>query len=87
MEKYWNKEIECMPREEMKKLQEDKHYDMVILMLTDVLREGTELLFLGDAEVIRQAFNIREITGHNVFLPGVVSRKKQMVPALALLWG
>ncbi len=73
--------------EEMKKLQEDKHYDMVILMLTDVLREGTELLFLGDAEVIRQAFNIREITGHNVFLPGVVSRKKQMVPALALLWG
>ena len=24
MEKYWNKEIECMPREEMKKLQDQR---------------------------------------------------------------
>ena len=60
---------------------------MVLLMLTDVLREGTELVFLGDREVIRQAFNISHLEGNSLFLKGVVSRKKQMVPALSLLWG
>ena len=73
--------------QEMAKLKKEKQYDMVLLMITDVLREGTELLFLGDKEIIRQAFNIGGIDGNRVFLKGVVSRKKQMVPALALLWG
>ena len=72
---------------EMDKLKTDRQYDMMLLMITDVLREGTELLFLGDKEIIRQAFNINEIPEQHVFLPGVVSRKKQMVPALSLLWG
>ena len=56
-------------------------------MLTDVLREGTELIFVGDADVIRMAFNLGDVQGSHVFLPHVVSRKKQIVPALALLWG
>ena len=72
---------------EMEKLKKDKQYDMVLLMITDVLREGTELVFLGDKEIIRQAFNIASMDDDRVFLKGVVSRKKQMVPALALLWG
>ena len=72
---------------EMEKLKTSKGYDMYLLMLTDVLREGTELIFLGDDAVIRTAFNTGEITGNHVFLPGVVSRKKQIVPALSLLWG
>ena len=72
--------------EEMKKLQKERHYDMTLLMITDVLREGTELIFNGDKEIIRQAFDIHEISDQHVFLKGIVSRKKQMVPALALLW-
>ena len=72
---------------EMEKMQKDRGYDMTLLMITDVLREGTELLLCGDEEIIKQAFGLKEITGHHVFLKGVVSRKKQMVPALALLWG
>lgn len=64
------------------------HYDMVMLMLTDVLREGTELVFLGDADVIRMAFSLDEaLDGHHIFLPHVVSRKKQIVPALSAMWG
>ena len=73
--------------EEMQKLKTDKGYDMVLLMITDVLREGTELLFLGDAEVLKQAFAVRDVHDQHVFLKGVVSRKKQIVPALAILWG
>ena len=73
--------------DEMHRLQEKGEYDMVLLMITDVLREGTALLFLGDQEIIRQAFSGAEVHDHETFLKGVVSRKKQMVPALALLWG
>ena len=72
---------------EMEKSRAEKAYDIMIIMLTDVLREGTELLFLGDGEVIRQAFSLQEASPGGVFLKGVVSRKKQVVPALALLWG
>ena len=72
---------------EMEKLQKEKGYDMVLLMITDVLKEGTELLFLGDREVIRQAFNSRKVGERSVFLRGVVSRKKQVVPALSQIWG
>ena len=60
---------------------------MVLLMITDVLREGTDLLFLGDGEVIQHAFDLREIRENDVFIPGLVSRKKQLVPALTALWG
>ncbi len=71
----------------MEKMKRDRGYDMQLLMLTDVLREGTELVFLGDEDVIRMAFSTGELQGNHVFLPGVVSRKKQIVPALSLLWG
>ena len=72
---------------EMDKLQKERKADMVLLMVTDVLQEGTELLFLGDGEVIRQAFDLRKVQENHVFIPGLVSRKKQMVPALTQLWG
>ena len=81
-----------LPRQEellagMKEVKDSKKADMVLLMITDVLREGTDLLFQGEEEVIRQAFNLRETGANHVFIPGLVSRKKQMVPALSQLWG
>ena len=73
--------------DEMKEMKSNKKADMVLLMITDVLREGTDLLFQGEEEIIRQAFGLREIGANHVFIPGLVSRKKQMVPALAQMWG
>ena len=61
-------------------------YDMQLFMVTDVLLVGTELIILGDEDVIRQAFGA-EVKDHHTFLPGVVSRKKQIVPMLSVLWG
>ena len=55
-------------------------------MLTDVLREGTELLVVGEEETVEQAFNVA-VVDHSAFLLGVISRKKQVVPALSVLWG
>ena len=70
----------------MKKRVEEKDLSMMILMLTDVLKEGTQIIYLGDDEVIQQAFNISP-KGNTVFLPGVMSRKKQVIPMLSALWG
>ena len=73
--------------EEMEKIRQDRKAFMVVLMITDVLREGTDLLFIGDGEVIKQAFDLRDVNDNHVFIPGLVSRKKQLVPALTALWG
>lgn len=70
----------------MEKERQEKGYDLLLLMLTDVLREGTELIVVGDMETVEQAFNVK-VTNHRTFLPGVISRKKQIVPALSILWG
>ncbi len=70
----------------MRTTRRQKGYDMMLLMLTDVLREGTQLLFLGDEEIIRQAFNV-EVKQNTCFLPNILSRKKQVVPMLSILWG
>jgi manganese-dependent inorganic pyrophosphatase len=59
---------------------------MVLLMLTDVLMDGTWLLFVGDGEAIQNAFSIQPRDGA-VFLPHVMSRKKQVIPSLSALWG
>ena len=70
----------------MQKTKAERNYDMMILMLTDVLLEGTQLLFLGDTDTIEQAFNV-EARGNTCFLPHILSRKKQVVPMLSVLWG
>ena len=70
----------------MRAAQKTNSYDMVILMLTDVLQEGSQLLYIGSDDTIRNAFAV-EPKDNMVFLPGVMSRKKQVVPMLTTLWG
>lgn len=70
----------------MRKVCRTHSYDMVILMLTDVLQEGSQLLYIGSDDTIRNAFGV-EPKDNTVFLPGVMSRKKQVIPMLTTLWG
>ena len=63
-----------------------EHYDLLVLMITDVLQEGTWIFFVGDDEAITQAFNA-EPRDNSLFLHRVLSRKKQVVPMLSALWG
>ena len=70
----------------MDALRKERHYSLVALMLTDVLLEGTQLIALGDDEALNQALNA-ELKDHTVFLPGIMSRKKQIIPMLSALWG
>ena len=70
----------------MEQVKTEREFDILLLMLTDVLREGTVLLSVGDLDTVEEAFNVK-IKDNAVFLPGVLSRKKQVVPALSVLWG
>ena len=71
----------------LEKIRKEKYYDISMMMITNVLKEGTELLFAGDPEIIRSAFGFDDLRGNHVFLSKVLSRKKQIVPALSQIWG
>ncbi len=72
--------------EAMERVRGARSFEMVLLMLTDVLKEGTYLLCCGGTETVEEAFNVR-VADHTAYLSGVLSRKKQVVPALSVLWG
>ena len=63
-----------------------KGFDLMLLMLTDVLMEGSQILYVGDDDTIHHAFNVMP-RDNTVFLPRVMSRKKQVIPMLSDLWG
>ena len=71
---------------QMRAMAEQKGFSMMILMLTDVLLEGTQIIYLGDDETIHQAFNMVP-KDNTLFLPHIMSRKKQVIPMLSALWG
>ena len=55
---------------------------LVVLLITDIQREGSELLAVGRTRVVERAFNGKLEDG-SMYLPGVLSRKKQVVPPIA----
>ena len=70
----------------MEKTAKERKFDLVVLMLTDVLLEGTRLIYVGSDEIIQQAFNAAP-KDNMIFLPRIMSRKKQVIPMLSALWG
>ena len=70
----------------MRSTAKKKGFSMMILMLTDVLLEGTQIIYLGNDETIQQAFNVQP-KDNTAFLPKIMSRKKQVIPMLSALWG
>jgi manganese-dependent inorganic pyrophosphatase len=57
-------------------------YNSVLLMLTDVMKEGTELLVLSDDSAKIEAALGAKVQDSAMSLPGVMSRKKQVIPPL-----
>ena len=60
----------------------DKRLDMTFVMLTDILNETTELLCEGEGatELAEHAYRTH-VSDYSLTLKGVVSRKKQLLPA------
>lgn len=66
----------------MTQLNADENYDLFLLIATDILASDSELLAIGESlENVEKAFSVK-LANNRAFLPGVVSRKKQVVPQL-----
>jgi len=69
--------------EYMNQLALENQYHLVMLVITDIIREGSLALTIGDRkDLIEKAFNV-EISDNRVYLPGLVSRKKQIIPVIS----
>jgi len=65
-------------REYMRGLVESHGYLFVLLMVTDIIAEGSQFLCEGNRKIVNRAFDI-ECTGEGgTWMPGVLSRKKQV---------
>ncbi len=69
-------------RQALERLREQGGYDLALLLVTDVLAEGSTVIAVGNTRLVERAFGVTLKDGH-AWLPGVLSRKKQVVPALA----
>ncbi len=57
-------------------------YDLFLLVITNILDSDSELLVVGEPKAnVQEAFGVT-LNNNRAFLPGVVSRKKQVVPQL-----
>lgn len=64
---------------------ETKGYDVVMLLLTDILTEGSQVLVAGKRyDYVEKTFDVKLIDSM-AFLPGVLSRKKQVIPPLTVV--
>ena len=56
--------------------------DLFVLLITDILENNSQILVAGARkDIAEKAFNVK-LNNNMAFLPGVVSRKKQVVPVL-----
>lgn len=64
------------------KLKEEGNRHSVLLLLTDIMKEGSEMLIVSDdASIVERAYGVTA-ENNKVWLDGVLSRKKQVVPPL-----
>lgn len=69
-------------RAAIEKQNKENGYDLFLLMVTNILNSDTRLLVVGEPQsVVEQAFG-KKLEDNKMDLPGVVSRKKQIVPPL-----
>lgn len=68
----------------MEKEAQDQGYDLFLVMLTDIINSNSKGIVIGSDDAVaafEKAFG-KKVENYEVDLPGVVSRKKQIVPPL-----
>ncbi|MEA1954983.1 MAG: manganese-dependent inorganic pyrophosphatase [Campylobacterota bacterium] len=66
--------------EDMQKIKEEEGLHTILVLLTDIMKEGSLLLCVSDdASKIEKAFDTK-LENSQVWLDGVLSRKKQVIP-------
>ena len=71
-------------REAMRAYQAEKAADGIVLCITDIMEEGSQVLLEGDTATAQKGLQIEDVA-EGVWMPGVLSRKKQVAaPILAV---
>ena len=66
--------------EDMRKMKEEEGLHTILVLLTDIMKEGSQLLCVSDdVSKIEAAFSTK-LENNQVWLDGVLSRKKQVIP-------
>lgn len=67
---------------DMKLMKEEEGLHTILILLTDIMKEGSKLLAISDdMSKIESAFKVK-VTNNTAWLEGVLSRKKQVIPFL-----
>ena len=67
---------------EMLEVSTNEKYDLFVLLVTDIINSDSKILVVGaEKDKVGSAFNV-QLENNTAFLPGVVSRKKQVVPQI-----
>jgi manganese-dependent inorganic pyrophosphatase len=67
---------------DIKKLKKEESYDTVLLLLTDIMAMGSQVLVSSSSnDIVQKAWNV-EIQDDQFWLKGCLSRKKQIIPFL-----
>ena len=68
--------------EKLEEINTKEGYKFTIILVTDILKNGSYLLFTKDAKsVLEDAYNIEDIK-QTYYIDGLVSRKKQIIPLI-----
>lgn len=70
----------------MRGIKEEKGFDCFVFAATDIFQEGSEFFVFGEEEKVARIFNVH-LKDNSVWLPGLMSRKKQIVPVLEKNFG
>lgn len=69
--------------ETMEEMTEHEGFDLQLLIVTDIYKEGSELIAVGkQKDVINKAFDV-QMKDNSVYIPGILSRKKQVIPPIS----
>lgn len=66
----------------LEKMRSGANYDASFLMITSIIDEATNLIFAGNVDDIVDKAFAKDILDKEVYLPNVMSRKKQIVPPI-----
>ena len=75
-------EVEGKLREELSNVKENNKLDWMMLLVTDIIKEESQLITTGFAPA-EHIFAYKKLGDNLYYLPGVLSRKKQLLPEIS----
>lgn len=67
---------------EIQKVVDEKGLDIFMLAITDIINSNSQAIVIGNrSDLVEKSYNVK-LENNTAFLPGIISRKKQIIPVL-----